>query len=208
MSLPFRSSPLPRQRPRGIVLPTAMIILLVMSVLAISMLRNYGNLERIADDTRDKQRAFNAAQNTLQYGEWWLTQGNAGAGTTCALAYSADVAATNATYARVCSNGLISTASTATQAQISVVPWQTSGGIALGNTYTPPGMAGKVSSTGGKDTYASTPKFYVTSLGVDPTATIQLYQVSAMAQGGSPDAVAVVQSVYGVKSSIVDAGAL
>ena len=188
----------PSRRQHGIVLPTAMIILLVMSVLAVSLLRNYGTLERIADSTRDKQRAFNAAQSTLQYGEWWLTQGNAGAGAVCAGAFATSAA-------KVCSNALVSTAATASQAQISVVPWQSSAGVDMGNYYSP-GLV--VSSTGGMDTYAAVPRFYVTSLGIDPTATIQLYQVSAMAQGGSKDTVAVVQSVYGVKSSIVDAGGL
>ena len=187
------------KRQGGIVLPTALIILMVMSVLAVSLLRNYGTLERIADNTRDKQRAFNAAQSTLQYGEWWLTQGNAGAGAACAGMYSTSAA-------KVCSNALISSGATTSQAQVSTVPWQTSGSVDLGNLYTPPGLV--VSSTGGIDSYAATPRFYVTSLGIDPTASIQLYQVSAMAQGGSKDSVAVVQSVYGVKSSIVDAGGL
>jgi type IV pilus assembly protein PilX len=191
------------RRQRGIVLATALIILMVLSVLAVSLLRNYGTLERIADNTRDKQRAFNAAQNTLQYGEWWLTQGNAGAGAVCSGAFNASAVPSTA---KVCSNALISTAATTTQAQISVVPWQTSAGVDMGNFYTPPGLT--VSSTGGIDTYAVAPRFYVTSLGIDPTASIQLYQVSAMAQGGSKDTVAVVQSVYGVKSSIVDAGGL
>lgn len=192
-------------RKRGIVLPTTMIILLVVSILAVSMLRSFGNLERIADSTRDKQRAFNAAQNALQYGEWWLTQGNAAPGTVCSQAYSANAAPATA---QVCSNALISTAPTATQAQVSAVPWKTSAGIDVGNYFTPPGMSGKVSATGGADTYAGVPRFYVTSLGTDPTATLQLYRVSAMAQGGSADAVAVVQSVYGVTSNITDAGGL
>jgi len=206
LQLKIRSGDARPARPeRGIVLPTAMIILLVVSILAVSMLRSFGNLERIADDTRDKQRAFNAAQNALQYGEWWLTQGNATAGAACAQAFDADVKPPKA---QICTNALISTASTPTQAQVSVVPWRTSGDVEFGNYFTPPGMSGKVSSTGGADTYSVRPRFYATSLGIDSAATHQLYQVSAMAQGGSPDAVAVVQSVFGVKSNITDAGAL
>lgn len=201
MYLRFHSA----RRERGIVLPTAMIILLVVSILAVSMLRSFGNFERIADNTRDKQRAFNAAQNALQYGEWWLTQGNATPGAPCDRAYSAD---TTPGTSRVCTNALISTASTATQAQVSAVPWKTSGGVPFGNYFTPPGMVGKISTSGGADSYSAVPRFYATALGVDPTATQQLYQVSAMAQGGSPDSVAVVQSVFGVKSDITDAGAL
>jgi len=181
---------------QGIVLATALIILMVMSVLAVSMMRNFGSLERIADNTRDKQRAFNAAQNSLQYAEWWLTQGNGGAGAPCSGMLVA-------TAAQVCSNALVSTTASATNAQLVDVPWKTSDGRALGVDYTPPNMA----TTGGADSYASGTRWYVTSLGVDPTASLQLYQVSAMAYGGALTSVAVVQSVYGVRTNIINAGA-
>lgn len=195
----------PRRSQQGIVLATALIILMVMTVLAVSMMRNFGSLERIADNTRDKQRAFNAAQNTLQYAEWWLTQGNGGAGSACTtLLDSTSTAA--ATMARVCSNALVSNTATSTQAVVSVVPWKTSGGTELGVNYTPPNMT--VSTAGSANQYAANPRWYVTSLGIDPTATLQLYQVSAMGQGGGADAVAVVQSVYALKSDIIDAGGL
>lgn len=193
------------QSQQGIVLATALIILMLMSVLAVSMMRNFGSLERIADNTRDKQRAFNAAQNTLQYAEWWLTQGNGGAGSPCtSLLDSTSTSA--AIMARVCSNALVSNTATSTQAVISVTPWKTTGGTELGVTYTPPNMT--VSTAGVVDQYAARPRWYITSLGIDPTATLQLYQVSAMGQGGAADAVAVVQSVYALKSNIIDAGGL
>lgn len=201
----MNSFPHPAGQVRGVVLPTAMIILLVVSILAVSMLRSFGNLERIADSTRDKQRAFNAAQSTLRYAEWWLTQGNASPGTPCAATYSANTAPATA---RVCSNALVSTAPTVTQAQVSEIPWKTAAGVALGNEFTPPGMTGKVSSTGGADTYATVPLFYVTAVGNDPKGIRQLYQVTATASGGSRDSVAVVQSVFGVSSDVTDAGGL
>ena len=52
------------------------------------------------------------------------------------------------------------------------------------------------------------PRFYVSPLGTDPSGIVQLYQISAMAEGGTADTIAVVQSVYGVKSNVVDAGGL
>ena len=192
-------------RQQGIVLATALIILMVMSVLAVSMMRNFGTLERIADNTRDKQRAFNAAENALQYGEWWLTQGNAGAGAPCTTTLTTTPAATAT--ARVCSNGLQSTAPSNLNAQLNTVPWATSNGNQLGTVYSLPGMV----TTSGADNsnfYAGTTRWYVTQLGLNPSKTLQLYQVSAMAYGGSPSSVAVVQSVFGLNTNICDAGAL
>lgn len=200
----------PRRPPQqGIVLATALIILMVMSVLAVSMMRNFGTLERIADNTRDKQRAFAAAQSSLQYAEWWLTQGNAGAGAPCTTTLTSQPFA-SAT-ARVCSNALVSNAATATSAQLVTVPWKTSTGSDLGVIYAPPGLT-TTSATGTSPDnslfYNDKTRWYVTSLGIDPTGSLQLYQVSAMAYGGSVTTVAVVQSVFALRSTVCDAGAL
>lgn len=194
-----------RRSQDGIVLATALIILMVMSVLAVSMMRNFGNLERIADNNRDKQRAFNAAQNSLQYAEWWLTQGNASGGAPCNTTLTAAPAATAT--ARVCSNALSNDAATATSAQVNVVPWTTANGAPLGVVYTPPRM-GTTSTAESGTFYAGATRWYVTSLGADPTGSLQLFQVSAMAYGGSATSVAVVQSVFGVQTNIIDAGGL
>lgn len=194
----------PRRRTQsGIVLITSMIILVVITVLSLAMFRNFGVLERMSGNSLEKQRTFNAAQNTLQYAEWWVSQGNGGAGSTCSSLLSADASPPTT---QVCSNALLSTAATSTQAQVSVVPWKTSGGTDLGVAYTPPNLT--VSSTPGNGAVAIKPRFYVSPLGTDPSGVVQLYQISAMAEGGTADTVAVVQSVFGVKSNVVDAGAL
>jgi type IV pilus assembly protein PilX len=191
------------QRQSGIVLITAMIFLLVITVLGVSMFRNFGWLERMTGYGMEKQRVLNIAQNTLQYAEWWISQGNGGAGTTCTSLLDADVSPTSV---QVCSNALISTSATSTQAQVSVVPWKSSDGTDLGVSYTPANVT--VSSTRGAGAVAIKPRLYISPLGMDPSGVVQLYQVSAMAEGGGPDTIAVVQSVYGVKSNVIDAGAL
>jgi len=191
------------QRQSGVVLITAMIFLLVITVLGVSMFRNFGWLERMSGYGVEKQRVLNIAQNTLQYAEWWVSQGNGGAGTACTSLLDADVSPSSV---QVCSNALLSTTATSTQAQVSVLPWKTSGGTDLGVSYTPANVT--VSSTPGAGAVAIKPRFYISPLGMDPSGVVQLYQVSAMAEGGGADTTAVVQSVYGVKSNVIDAGGL
>ena len=55
-----------RQRQRGMALITSILLLIVLTIMALSMMRSYGVQERIAGNTRDKQRAFNAAVSAQQ----------------------------------------------------------------------------------------------------------------------------------------------
>ena len=180
----------------GIVLVSAMLILVVLTILSVSMFRNFGLQERIAGNTREKQRAFNVAQSALQYGEWWLAQGNGGAGSTCTNLLDANAAAPTT---QTCSNAM-------TSAQTATVPWKSASAADIGVTYMPPNLT--VASPGQVDAYAQAPRFYIAPLGPDPSGKLQLYQVSAMGYGGNSTAVTVVQSVYAIKSGVVDAGGL
>ena len=182
------------RKEKGIVLVTALLILLVMTVLAVSMFRNYGLQERIAGNSREKQRAFHAAQSALQYGEYWLAQGNGGAGSACSTLLDAN--ATPATI-QICSNQL-------TASQIAAVPWKSASSADIGVSYAPPSFS--VSTSGGTSTYAITPRLYISPLGLDPSGLRELYSVSAMGYGGNATAVSVVQSVYSIKSGVIDAG--
>jgi len=58
---------------RGMVLITSLLLLLILTMLAVSMFRSYGVQERIAGNTRDKQRARSAAISAQQYAETWLS---------------------------------------------------------------------------------------------------------------------------------------
>jgi type IV pilus assembly protein PilX len=175
---------------RGAALVIAMLILLMLSSLGVAMFRSFGLQERIAGNTREKQHAFQAAQSALQFGEWWLTQGNANTGTAC----SGNLAATT-----VCSNAVAMATFIAGQ-------WT------MGSAYTPINVNGAapmtISTTGGSGTYYASPRLYLNYMGLAPGGQARVYQVTAMGNGGDVNSVAVVQSTYSVTTGIQDLGGL
>jgi prepilin-type N-terminal cleavage/methylation domain len=71
-------------REQGFVLIASLLMLVVLTLLAVSMSRSFGLQERMAGNLREKARAFDAAQSSLSYAEWWLTRGsNASQVTAC-----------------------------------------------------------------------------------------------------------------------------
>lgn len=180
---------------RGSVLIVSLLVLVVMSIMTVSMFRNFNQQERIAGNTREKQRAFYAAQSALKYAEWWLAQGNGSPGTACTTLLDAN-AITPTT--QVCSERLVSAA-------INTVPWL-SAGSEIGVQFTPSTM--NVSGTDQVNSYVSRPRFHISPLGLDPSGQSILYEVTAWSYGGNQNAVSVVQSVYAVKTGIINAGGL
>src|SRR5205807_6276275 len=61
---------------RGVALISSLLLLIILTILALSMFRSFGTQEKIAGNLREKDRALHAAASAQQYGEWWLTQGN------------------------------------------------------------------------------------------------------------------------------------
>ncbi len=175
------------QQHRGFILITGLIFLVVLTMLALAMFRSVGLQERIAGNTRDKQRALEAAQSALQYGEWWL---NKGLGTGYGLACNTkDVNGNDVTAMSICSNVLSN-------------PSDLSSWPAWAN-YVPPNMT--VASGGGLATnndinYNGKPGLFINFLGFAPNGQSLLYQVNAFGFGGNPDTVSVVQSTYQMKS--------
>jgi type IV pilus assembly protein PilX len=165
------------------VLVTALLLLVVVTLLALAMFRSFGLDEKIAGNTREKGRALQAAESAEEYAEWWLTQGNGSTGITCNTVLTTGLA-------QVCANALPS---------YTTLPW-VSGTAAVGVTYTPPNMV--VSQTGAAGTYYSTPMFYITYLGFTPAVTGAVYQIDAVGYGGSPSAAAVVETFYSVVSGV------
>ncbi|WHZ09780.1 MAG: Type IV fimbrial biogenesis protein PilX [Burkholderiaceae bacterium] len=171
---------------RGIALVTSLLMLIVMTLLALSMFRSIGLDESIAGNTREKQRSLQSAQSALEYGEWWLGQGNGGTGNTCTTVYNANTIANM----QVCTNALASP---------TTLPWSARG------DYLPPTMTvasggGVVSSGGnvGDVNYYAKPSLYIQYLGLDPTGKAQLYQITGAGYGGSANGASVVQSTYAV----------
>lgn len=169
-------------------LVSAILILLVLTILSVGMFRSFGLQERIAGNTREKQRATHSAEAAQTYAEWWLSvnQGiNATTGSSCS-------SSTTLTAATVCTNALTSFTATSSW---SVAP-----------SYQPPNMnvgsAGS-GSAGTADYYTQAPQYYITFLGSAPYnltknggATINAYQVDGMSYGGNTNTVSVVESTY------------
>lgn len=183
------------QGERGVVLVVTILVLLVMTIMSISMFRSFNQQERISGNTREKLRALHAAQSTLQYGEAWLALGNGSSGSACTTLLDANAALPST---QVCSAML-------GVAQINTVPWKT-GGVEIGVQYTPPGM--DLTGVGTANSYLTRPRFHIASMGLDASGESMLYQVTAWSQGGNASAVAVLQSVYAVKSGVINAGGL
>ncbi|MGJ7528325.1 pilus assembly PilX family protein [Variovorax sp. GB1P17] len=184
MSLRARPSPRPaRSRERGFALIVGMLFLVILTVLSIGMFRSFNLQERIAGNTREKERAVEAAESALQYGEWWLSQGNGSTGAACSGALNANTLS----QMQVCTNMI---------AKPAALPWTNRA------DYLPPSMTvaeggGIVAATGDINYYRK-PGLSIGYLGLSPNGQSLLYQVSAFGYGGSTTAAAVVQSIYQV----------
>jgi type IV pilus assembly protein PilX len=170
------------------VLVSALLLLLVAMILAISMFRSFGTQEKIAGNLREKERALHAAETAQQYAEWWLSSGTASLPGNCN-------SVVDFTIGQVCSNTF--TAAIGSPATVPV------GGWPIGVTYEPTdpttnaSMVTTATSTTG--TYYAAPMFYISDMGSG--AGGEIYQIDAMGYGGTNNTVAVVESTYVVTTS-------
>jgi type IV pilus assembly protein PilX len=184
-------NPMAQRRQRGMALITAMLLLLVVTIMALSMFRSYGVQERLAGNTRDKQRAINAAIAAQQYAESWLASGAAPVTGTCPAGLLPSL------------NGGEVCAVTLPVTDFSKVPWTS------GNVYTQftsnqingvsnvTGAIGTADQTGQSASYVQAPAFYITDLGANAgTPPGEVYQVDALGYGGTANTIAVVESTF------------
>jgi type IV pilus assembly protein PilX len=178
-----------RPAQRGMVLISSLLLLLIVTIFAISMFRSFGIEERIAGNTRDKERARASALTALQYAEWWVTQGN-----------WANASACPATLLVAPGQGQVCLQGTGLNTKIpngdvSVVPWR-SGAQEVGTQYTPTGM--NVTNAAAADYYLQPPRFYISFISTvnQPLNCGNLYQIDAWGYGSSASTVAVVESVF------------
>jgi type IV pilus assembly protein PilX len=183
-----------RNAQRGLVLISSLLLLVVVTIIALSMFRSFGIQEKIAGSTREKQRALQAAVSAEQYAENWLS-GNA----TAAPVACTNLLNGNIGQGQICANTLPTVV-----ADVTSVPWQV-GGAPVGVTYLPPSMS--ISTTTSvsvanvaNPTYYATPTFYISDMGPSADASIpgEVYQVDAVGYGGSGNTAAVVESTYAV----------
>jgi type IV pilus assembly protein PilX len=181
---------------RGVALISSLLLLLIITILALSMFRSFGTQEKIAGNLREKDRALHAAVSAQQYGEWWLTQGsNTAVG---AVACALGTLSANLGQGQICGQ-------TPFQAGITVtaVPWATQ------IQYVPPtmGVPG-VAGTNGDPPYFAAPAFYIADRGVAGDGAGEAYQVDAYGYGSAAGTVAVVESTYEVAQGVVNRGGL
>lgn len=182
---------------RGLVLVASLLLLLVVTIIAMSIFRSFGVQEKIAGNVREKQRALNAAESAQQYAEWWLSQSNnaSSAPVVCSTLLSA-----NSGQGQICSNSL------ASQASPIAMPWPS-----VGVTYVPPAMTVSTTPTavisyGGAvtPTYYAAPQFYIADMGKSATGVGEIFKITSAGYGATTNAVAVVESTYSVYVSSWD----
>jgi type IV pilus assembly protein PilX len=167
---------------RGMALITSLLLLLVVTILAVSMFRSFGLEGRIAGNVREKQRALMAAESAQQYAEWWLAQGSNALGAAAACSGTLDA---NANDGQICNDFLL------TPANVNSWPGFT--------TYLPTGMVVNANKAG---TYYKAPAFHITDMGVSADGSGEVYQIDAMGYGADANTVAVVESTFAVQQGV------
>ena len=183
---------------RGVALISSLLLLLIITILALSMFRSFGTQERIAGNLREKDRALHAAVSAQQYGEWWLTQGSNTAAGAVACALGTLSANLNPPQGQICLQ-------TPRQAgwSVTTVPWGTQVQY-VPPTMGVPGLAG----TNGDPPYFAAPAFYIADRGVAGDGAGEAYQIDAYGYGSAAGTVAVVESTYEVAQGVVNRGGL
>ncbi len=198
------------RRQRGMVLVSSLLLLLVVTIMALSMFHSFGIQEKIAGKTREKQRALQAATSVHQYAEWWLVNvSNAPLAVNANLPSNADTVCSGTIVATTTLGGQICTVTlTATGNTPVNVPWNNP---PAGVAYSPPGMnitGGPVVNTSVPDVYAGQPYFYIADLGLLPSGRGEVYQIDAYSYGLNANTVAVVESTIAISCIVCNPGAL
>ncbi|MDB6046825.1 MAG: pilus assembly protein PilX [Gammaproteobacteria bacterium] len=181
---------------RGMALISSLLLLVVVTILALSMFRSFGIQEKIAGNTREKQRALHAAEGAQQYAEWWLSSSsNAASGpVVCNGVLSANLG-----QGQICSNKLDS---------VTAPPLQV-GSADAGVTYNPNNaMNATTGSNAYLDAYFAAPRFYIADAGSSADGQGEIYQIDAVGYGANANSVAVVESTFVVKQGVINRGDL
>ena len=189
---------------RGVALVTSLLLLVIITILALSMFRSFGTQERIAGNLREKERALHAAESAQQYAEWWLLQGNNAA--IGAIPCAGQVPA-SPTSGQICLQTPQVQLGGATQ--VTQVPWQDANNNVIQVTYTPQGMLllnQPLDPT--NPPYFATPAFWITDRGLSADGSGEAYQIDAYGYGSAASTVAVVESAYEIQQGVVNRGGL
>jgi type IV pilus assembly protein PilX len=186
-----------RDSQKGMVLISSLLLLIVVTIIALSMFRSFGIQEKIAGNMREKQRALSAAVSAQQYAETWLMNNATSAPVQCV----AGLLNGNVGFGQIC-NTATALQNVVPGRDVTTVPW-TIGGAPVGITYLPTNMP--VSQTTSysaanvaNPSYYDKPAYYISDMGAsfDPTIPGEIYQIDAYGYGGAAGTVAEVESTY------------
>ena len=181
----------PRQH--GMALVTSLLLLLVLTILAVSMFRSFSIEGKIAGNVREKERALHAAESAQQYAEWWLSQGNNAQSTTVVCSTLLDA---NAGDGQICANTLGSTVSSGDPAKSGIWP--------SGVAYDPPSMDPSLitQSSPSRNSYYQTPQFFIQDLGASFDGNGEVFKIDALGYAATSNTVAVVESTFVVNTGV------
>ena len=177
-------------RQRGVALVSSIMLLVIITILALSLFRSFGTQEKIAGNLREKERSLHAAESAQQYGEWWLLQGaNTAIG---AVPCAPGTLNANLGGGQICNQPLA-------VAAVTQPPW------ASQVIYLPPGMSVTPGVNGNSNDppYWATPGLYIADVGLAADGAGEAYQIDAYGYGGAVGTVAVVESTYEVQQGVV-----
>jgi type IV pilus assembly protein PilX len=194
----------------GIVLVSALLLLVVVTLMALSIFRSLGIQEKISGNVREKNRALQAAVSAQQYAEYWLANtSNAvfavahGNGQSAAVTCPNSLLDANLGQGQICLNSLATNGLTASA-------WPTSG-TGYGVLYTPPGMnisGGAIVNAAVRDQYFARPQFYIADVGASIVCCGEIYQVDASSYGLTQAALAEVESTVAITCVVGNLGGL
>jgi type IV pilus assembly protein PilX len=181
-----------------LVLVSSLLLLLVVTILAVTMFRSFGIQSKIAGNIREKERATHAAEQAQQYAEWWLSNNSASVPVACNALLSA-----NLNEGQICSN---TPALSFDVTSVATVPWQIAGND-VGVTYTPAGMNVQPVNPVA-DSYSQQPRFYVSDLGLGADGLGEVYEIDSVGYGGNVNVptVSVVRSTYEITPGVINRG--
>jgi type IV pilus assembly protein PilX len=184
-------------------LVSSLLLLMILTIIALSMFRSFATQEHVAGNVREKERALHAAESAQQYAEWWLNQGgNAAIGSVACAVGSLNA---NANQGQICNQSPAQAGFNVTNVTATGWPIQV--------LYLPPGMSvtAGVDGLNGDPPYALTPGFYITDLGVAGDNQGEAYQIDAYGTGSTGmtatgATVAVVESTYEIQQGVNNLG--
>jgi type IV pilus assembly protein PilX len=165
-------------------------------MLAVSMFRSYGVQERIAGNTRDKQRARSAAISAQQFAETWLST----ASTSLTPAACAGIVSSTGAIP-VCSPSAMDFTNTPWTVGVRYTQFTSNAINGVSNVVQSTTATGDTSTQAAS--YWAVPMFYITDLGAAPAGIPggEVYQIDAVGYGGTANTVAVVESTYVIAPS-------